>query len=165
MTEQTELEGTIQRDDLEVKISEVFDLFDHERNKTIDFRELGTVIRALGGAPTEAEIVALVRELENDPPNGYINYERFLPVMLQAMEQKRFEPVSEEELLKAFSVLDTEKKGFLTAQDLETYMVSSGEPFTKEEMEEMLAAATDLSKGKIMYREFVIQLSTYDDNA
>ncbi|CAH8483314.1 unnamed protein product [Schistosoma turkestanicum] len=159
MAEQSET----REDDLEAKIKDIFDLFDHERNKTIDFRELGTVIRALGGVPTEAEIISLVRELENDPPNGYINYETFLPVMMQAMRQKRFEPVSEEELLKAFLVLDPEKKGFLSAEALESYMVSSGEPFTKEEMEEMLAAATDFSKGKIMYRGFVIQLATFDD--
>ncbi|CAH8498620.1 unnamed protein product [Schistosoma bovis] len=151
------------RDDLEARIREIFDLFDHERNKTIDFRELGTVIRALGGVPTEAEVISLVRELENDPPNGYINYDKFLPVMMQAMEQKRFEPAPEEDLLKAFLILDSEKKGFLSADALESYMVSSGEPFTKEEIEEMLAAATDLSKGKIMYRDFVIQLSTFDD--
>ncbi|KAH8859651.1 Dynein regulatory complex protein 8 [Schistosoma japonicum] len=148
-----------------MRINEVFDLFDHERNKTIDFRELGTVIRALGGVPTEAEVISLVRELENDPPNGYINYEKFLPVMLQAIEQKRFEPASEEELLRAFLTLDSEKKGFLSSETLESYMISSGEPFTKEEMEEMLAAATDLSKGKIMYRDFVIQLSTFDGDS
>ncbi|CAH8498343.1 unnamed protein product [Heterobilharzia americana] len=159
MAEPPDLQENIERGDLELKISEIFDLFDHERNKTIDFRELGTVIRALGGVPTEAEVVALVRELENDPPNGYINYERFLPVMLQAMEQKRFEPASEEELLKAFSILDVEKKGYLTTEALESHMISS------DEMEEMLAAATDLSRGKIMYRDFVIQLSTFDDHS
>ncbi|CAH8498603.1 unnamed protein product [Schistosoma bovis] len=161
--EQPETHDNIQNNDLEARIREIFDLFDHERNKTIDFRELGTVIRALGGVPTEAEVISLVRELENDPPNGYINYDKFLPVMMQAMEQKRFEPAPEEDLLKAFLILDSEKKGFLSADALESYMVSSGEPFTKEEIEEMLAAATDLSKGKIMYRDFVIQLSTFDD--
>ncbi|CAH8504013.1 unnamed protein product [Schistosoma guineensis] len=161
--EQPETHDNIQNNDLEARIREIFDLFDHERNKTIDFRELGTVIRALGGVPTEAEVISLVRELENDPPNGYINYDKFLPVMMQAMEQKRFEPAPEEDLLKAFLILDSEKKGFLSADALESYMLSSGEPFTKEEIEEMLAAATDLSKGKIMYRDFVIQLSTFDD--
>lgn len=48
---------------MEATIREIFDLFDHERNKTIDFRELGTVIRALGGVPTEAEVISLVREV------------------------------------------------------------------------------------------------------
>lgn len=54
--------------ELEQKIADIFDLFDHERNKTIDFRELGTVIRALGKVPTEAEVVTLVREVRS--PNS-----------------------------------------------------------------------------------------------
>ncbi|KAF7254927.1 EF-hand calcium-binding domain-containing protein 2, partial [Paragonimus skrjabini miyazakii] len=149
--------------DLEAKITEAFDLFDHERNRTIDFRELGTVIRAIGGVPTEAEVLQMVRELENDPPNGYINLERFLPVMMEAIEQEQFPKASEEELLKAFAVLDPEKRGFITVSEMESLMANEGEPFTPEELEEMLAAATDLSKGKIIYREYVVLLTTYDD--
>ncbi|KAA3670042.1 uncharacterized protein DEA37_0001266 [Paragonimus westermani] len=119
--------------DLEAKITEAFDLFDHERNRTIDFRELGTVIRAIGGVPTEAEVLQMVRE------------------------------ASEEELLKAFAVLDPEKRGYITVSEMESLMANEGEPFSSDEMEEMLAAATDLSKGKIIYREYVVLLTTYDD--
>lgn len=53
----------IEDGELEAKLTEAFDLFDHERNKTIDFRELGTVIRAIGGVPTEAELLELIREV------------------------------------------------------------------------------------------------------
>ncbi|KAF6777583.1 EF-hand calcium-binding domain-containing protein [Paragonimus kellicotti] len=154
---------SIHNSDLEAKITEAFDLFDHERNRTIDFRELGTVIRAIGGVPTESEVLQMVRELENDPPNGYINLERFLPVMMEAIEQEQFPKASEEELLKAFAVLDPEKRGFITVSEMESLMVNEGEPFTPDELEEMLAAATDLSKGKIIYREYVVLLTTYDD--
>ncbi|KAF5397238.1 EF-hand calcium-binding domain-containing protein 2 [Paragonimus heterotremus] len=105
----------------------------------------------------------MVRELENDPPNGYINLERFLPVMMEAVEQEQFPKASEEELLKAFAVLDPEKRGFITVSEMESLMANEGEPFTPEELEEMLAAATDLSKGKIIYREYVVLLTTYDD--
>uniref|UniRef100_A0A183BGW1 EF-hand domain-containing protein n=1 Tax=Echinostoma caproni TaxID=27848 RepID=A0A183BGW1_9TREM len=119
---------------LEAKLTEAFDLFDHERNKTIDFRELGTVIRAVGGVPTEAEVLQLVRQ-----------------------------GASEEEILRALSVLDTEKKGYLTASVMETLMSTEGEPFTVDEVEEMLAAATDTTKGKIVCREYAILLTTYND--
>ncbi|GAA47376.1 EF-hand calcium-binding domain-containing protein 2 [Clonorchis sinensis] len=53
----------IHNNDMENKITEAFDLFDHERNKTIDFRELGTVVRAIGGVPSEAEVLQMVREV------------------------------------------------------------------------------------------------------
>lgn len=95
------MSGTIVFQDLEnidAKIFEAFDLFDHERNKTVDSRELGTIVRSLGLCPSEADLleltakVWLVRllhfELENSPPNGYINYEVFLPVMGQILIEK-----------------------------------------------------------------------------
>ncbi|KAG5450351.1 Dynein regulatory complex protein 8 [Clonorchis sinensis] len=153
----------IHNNDMENKITEAFDLFDHERNKTIDFRELGTVVRAIGGVPSEAEVLQMVRELENDPPNGYINFERFLPHMMEAIEQEKFAGASEEELMKAFAILDPEKKGYMTAAALESIMANEGEQFSSDELEEMLAAATDTSKGKIVYREYVVLLTTYDD--
>ena len=39
-----------------VRIEESFDVFDHEQNKTVDARELGTIIRSLGCYPNEAEL-------------------------------------------------------------------------------------------------------------
>lgn len=42
-------------------------------------------------------------------------------------------------------------------------VLNSGEPFTGDELEEMLAAATDLTKGKIVYREYVVLLTSYED--
>ncbi|CAL8086644.1 unnamed protein product [Calicophoron daubneyi] len=155
----------VHNSELEAKLFDAFDLFDHERNKTIDFRELGTVIRSIGGVPTEAELMQLVRELENDPPNGYINFEKFLPAMLEAFEQNRFRGASEQELIKAFSILDADHKGYLSVEEIEAHMTTEGEPFSTDEMEEMLASATDVTRGKVIYREYVVLLTTYDEES
>ena len=34
--------------DVQKKIQEAFDIFDHEQNKTVDVREVGAIIRSLG---------------------------------------------------------------------------------------------------------------------
>ncbi len=58
-------------------------------------------------------------------------------------------------LLKAFEVLDQDRKSHLTADELKKLMTDEGEPFTAEELEEFLTAAVDEEKGVVPYREFV----------
>lgn len=55
-------------------------------------------------------------------------------------------------------VLDHECKGHLTRDDLAKYLVEEGEPFSTEEIEEMMAAAVDPQKGVVYYRDYVQQL-------
>ncbi len=67
----------------------------------------------------------------------------------------RYQPSSEEMLLKAFEVLDQDRKSHLSAEELKKLMTDEGEPFTTEELEEFLTAAVDQEKGVVQYREFV----------
>ena len=34
-------------------VTEAFDIFDHEKNKAVDVREIGTIVRSLGCCPSE----------------------------------------------------------------------------------------------------------------
>ena len=47
-------------------IKEVFTLFDQDGNDTITINELGTVMRALGQHPTQAELKAIIAEIDAD---------------------------------------------------------------------------------------------------
>ena len=67
----------------------------------------------------------------------------------------RYQPASEEALAKAFETLDQDHKSHLTTDELKKLMTEDGEPFTAEEMEEMLTAAIDPDKGVVLYRDFV----------
>ena len=44
-----------------IRIEEAFDIFDHEQNKTVDVREVGTVIRSLGCYPTQSELTDMIQ--------------------------------------------------------------------------------------------------------
>ncbi|XP_062379182.1 dynein regulatory complex protein 8 [Sardina pilchardus] len=137
------------------KISDAFDLFDHEFNKTVDVREIGTIIRSLGCFPSEVELHDVISEAEDEEPMGYIRFERFLPVMTRVLMERKFQPITEDLLLQAFEVLDQQNKGYLEAEELTKYMTLEGEPFTQEEMEEMLSAALDPEKNVVAYKDFV----------
>ncbi|XP_009194290.1 dynein regulatory complex protein 8 isoform X2 [Papio anubis] len=104
------------------KIKEAFEVFDHESNNTVDVREIGTIIRSLGCCPTEGELHDLIAEVEEEEPTGYIRFEKFLPVMTEILLERRYRPIPEDVLLRAFEVLDSAKRGFLTKDELIKYM-------------------------------------------
>jgi Ca2+-binding EF-hand superfamily protein len=57
--------------------------------------------------------------------------------------------------VKAFATLDENHTSHLTPDNLKHFMMEEGEPFTQEEVEEMLKAATDPEKDVILYRDYV----------
>ncbi|XP_057200247.1 dynein regulatory complex protein 8 [Triplophysa rosa] len=149
--------------DTHKKISNAFDVFDHESNKTVDVREIGTIIRSLGCYPSEAELHDIIAELEEEEPTGFVRYERFLPTMTKILLERKFRPITEDLLLQAFEVLDQQKKGYLEQEELTRYLTQEGESFTQEEVEEMLSAAVDPDKNFIFYKDFV-SMMTFDDH-
>lgn len=43
----------------------------------------------------------------------------------------------------------------MTSEELKKVLMEEGEPFSQEEMDEMLQAAVDPDKGTILYKDFV----------
>ncbi|KAF3686291.1 EF-hand calcium-binding domain-containing protein 2 [Channa argus] len=75
----------------------------------------------------------------------------------------RFPPIPEDHLLQAFEVLDKDKKGYLEPEELTKYMTKEGEPFTQEEMDEMLTALVDHEKNRVYYKDLINQLTVDPD--
>ncbi|XP_053314773.1 dynein regulatory complex protein 8 [Spea bombifrons] len=144
--------------DLQKKITDAFDVFDHESNKTVDVREIGTIIRSLGCCPTEGELHEMLAEMEEEEPTGYIRFDKFLPTMTKVLLERRYRPISDDIILRAFEVLDENKKGYLTRDELVKYMTEEGEPFTQEEMEEMISAAVDPDKNIVPYKDYAAMM-------
>lgn len=149
--------------DILKRIHDAFGIFDHESNKTVDVREIGTIVRSLNCCPSEAELNDIIADVEEEEPTGYIRYEKFEPVMLRILIERRYRPANEEKLLKAFEVLDTERKEHLTVDEIQAFISEEGEPFTQEEMEEMLSAAVDPDKGCVSYKDYVSLMVVDDD--
>ncbi|XP_051471151.1 dynein regulatory complex protein 8 [Apus apus] len=144
--------------ELEKKIIEAFDVFDHECNKTVDVREIGSIVRSLGCFPTEAELHELLAKVEEEPPTGYIHLEKFLPVMTKVLLDRSYQPIPEDVLLHAFETLDENKCGYITKEDLVKYLTKEGEPFTQEEMEDMLSTALDPETNTVRYRDYISKM-------
>jgi Ca2+-binding EF-hand superfamily protein len=70
----------------------------------------------------------------------------------------RYKSATEDELLRAFKVLDTEKQNFITEEQLSKYLMEEAEKYTPEEFEEMMSAAKDIEKGVVRAPYFFAQL-------
>ncbi|KAK7815305.1 hypothetical protein U0070_019149 [Myodes glareolus] len=81
-------------------------------------------------------------KVEEEEPTGYIRYEKFLPVMTRVLLERKYRPIAEDVLLRAFEV---------------------GEPFSQEEMEEMISAAIDPESNSINYRDYITMM-VIDEN-
>ncbi|KAL6434832.1 hypothetical protein ACFW04_005190 [Cataglyphis niger] len=139
---------------LERRLTEAFDVFDNARSGEVDVRDLGTIIRALGCVVTEAELQEIQVEVE-DVENNCVRINRFVEYMSKAISEGKFKPAEPEELLKAFQLLDPENRGYIMKDDLEKSIMEIGEPFTKEEVADMMAAACDAETGKINYEHYI----------
>ncbi|KAL1124633.1 hypothetical protein AAG570_001257, partial [Ranatra chinensis] len=139
-------------------IVEAFEVFDHAGNKTVDVREIGTIIRSLGCCPSEAEIQEIIMNVEDQEMPGSVHISAFLPYVTGIVSEYRLRPATAEELLKAFQTLDKENKGYLTREFLEKAIMEDGEPFTQDEVDEMMAVAIDPDTGHINYEYYINQI-------
>jgi calmodulin len=129
---------------------EAFSLFDKDADGHITSKELGTVMRALGHCPTEAELKDIIREIDSSG-NGLIDFPEFLSLM--AKKSKDF--ITEEEVIEAFRVFDKENTGYMSSVELRHILTHLGEKLTDEEANEMISEADPNGTGQINYVEFV----------
>ncbi|KAF6215448.1 hypothetical protein GE061_010201 [Apolygus lucorum] len=144
--------------ELEKKVVEAFEIFDHAANKTVDVREVGTILRSLGCVPTEAEIQEIIVSVEDQESPGSVHLDRFLGHVVNIISEYKMQPASAEELLKAFQTLDLEGTGYITKDMMAVLMKEGSEPFTDEELEEMMGAAVEPGTDNINYELYINQI-------
>eukprot|EP00878_Enallax_costatus_P002488 GHUV01002668.1.p1 GENE.GHUV01002668.1~~GHUV01002668.1.p1 ORF type:complete len:149 (+),score=32.21 GHUV01002668.1:143-589(+) len=129
---------------------EAFNLFDKDNDGCITTGELGTVMRALGKNPTEAEVRSIAKEVDPDG-RGVINLQEFLGVM--ARDIRSYD--SEQDIRNAWKVFDKDQRGWLEAAELRHVLTNIGEKLSSAEMEDMIKESDPDNDGKIQYEEFV----------
>ncbi|NXG04775.1 CALMS protein, partial [Sakesphorus luctuosus] len=135
------------------EFKEAFSLFDRGGTGTIGTRELGTVLRALGHNPTEAELRAMASQVDTDG-SGTVDFAEFLSLMATRMKDRDGQE-EEEEIREAFRVFDRDGNGYVSAAELRHVMTHLGERLTDEEVAELLREADADNDGKVSYEELV----------
>ena len=119
------------------------------------------MMRYLGVYPTErALVLEILPSMQNDEPTGFVSYARFEKKMLEIISTKQFEPDSSDILLQAFKTLDTENKGFLSTETVESLLTTKGTGFRPKELEAFLLVARDPDTGNVYYEDYISMLTS-----
>jgi myosin light chain 6 len=128
---------------------DTFFLFDKKGDGKIEINQLGTVIRALGQNPTQADIR---RFAQGFAPDHRISFEEFLPIL--AHTQKVKEQGNVEDFVEGLRVFDKDGNGTISAAELRHVLTSLGEKLTDEDVT-CLLQNIDEASGQVNYEEFV----------
>jgi len=132
------------------ELKEAFSLFDRDGDGCITTQELGTVLRAVGKSPTDAEVAKITKEVDPDG-RGLLDFQEFLTVVSKDM--KNFD--NESDLQSAWKVFDRDQKGFVATSELKHVLGSIGESLSAQELEDLIKEADPNASGKIMHDEFI----------
>eukprot|EP00940_MAST-03C_sp_MAST-3C-sp2_P000014 g14.t1 len=140
------------------RIRAAFTIFDKDDKNSVVPEEVGSIMRYLGYFPSEKEIAEiLLPEMMDDQVLEEVPYNKFEKKMLEVMSTGEYEPdVYDATLMHAFEVIDTEKKGWLSAEYLKELLTTKGSmPFRPTEIDAFLQTAKDPESGRIYYEDYV----------
>ncbi|KAK2713437.1 hypothetical protein QYM36_009342, partial [Artemia franciscana] len=124
-----------------------FALFDQDGDGHITTSELTAVMKCLGQNPTDAEILAIIKEVDADG-NGTIEFSEFVIAMAKSVNDID----SEKEIKEAFDVFDKDGNGHINVEELRYVSVNLGETFSDEDIAEMLKQADFDGDGVVNYK-------------
>jgi len=126
---------------------EVFYLFDSNDNGAVDTQELGHLMCSVGLPQTNEELEDLMIEMDVTS-TGEIDFKEFLHVVSKHHEDH------EQEMLKSWKELDTDKDGFVTSLEIKDMLESVGYRLAPWELRELVELADTDKDGLINFEEF-----------
>lgn len=105
------------------EIKEVFDMYDREKNQTIDVASLGTVLQWLKFNPTDTELREYAQEFDKNKTNQIS-----LKKVLTICNRKVLEPDTIDETIEALKLFDHDKDGKVEVTELRWAMTKLGDP-------------------------------------
>lgn len=130
------------------QLREAFAVYDVNRDGKVTTRELGMVMRQLGQNPTEADLLAMIKDSSET-----IRFDDFALFMADKLEKVD----TKEELLEAFRAFDVNGSGVISSHEFRHMLTHHGEPLTDDEADELIRVA-DTGSGTINYYDFVNEM-------
>jgi len=132
------------------ELKQAFNEFDVDGGGTINTKELGWAMRAMGMNPTENELLELINEYDTDG-SGQIEFPEFCNMMSNKMTDN-----DDEEMVRmAFRVLDKDGSGTISSHEFKHLMTHIGDKLTEDEVMMLINAADKDGDGSLDFEEFV----------
>jgi calmodulin len=126
-----------------------FDAFDDDRDGEIPTSLLGKLLRAVGYNPYPEEVEDMIEDLASD--KSPLNFKTFY-YLLSHHARAAF---PEDELVDAFRVFDKNGTGRLDVEVIKNILKSLKQPFTADQIAELISQADVDPQSTVDYREFV----------
>jgi calmodulin len=126
-----------------------FNAFDDDRDGKIPTSLLGKLLRAVGFNPYPEEVADMIEDLTSD--GSPLTFTTFY-YLLSSHARAAF---PEEELVDAFRVFDKQGTGKLPVNTIQNILKSLNQPFTDDQIAELISQADAEGKSSVDYQEFV----------
>jgi len=136
-------------DEQKQEIKEAFDLFDADKDGSIDYHELKVAMRALGFDLKKAEVLKILRDHDKTGHN-LIEYEDFAKIMAERILAR--DPA--EEIKRAFQLFDDDKTGRISLKNLKRVVRELNEHLDDDELQAMIDEFDLDADGEINEAEF-----------
>eukprot|EP00935_MAST-01C_sp_MAST-1C-sp1_P001673 g1673.t1 len=100
----------------------------------IQNKELGAIMRELGANPTEEEVQDMINELEDGDVSGSMECPEFIRFSINKMKADG----AEDQLKRAFGLMNASKSGGITSDELKVVMEKAGQKLTDADIEDMM---------------------------
>ncbi|ELT88044.1 hypothetical protein CAPTEDRAFT_126483 [Capitella teleta] len=132
------------------EIKESFELFDTDKDQSIDYHELKVAMRALGFEVKKADVLKILKDYDRDG-TGKITFEDFNEVVSDMMLDR--DP--KDEMLKAFRLFDDDDSGKISLRNLRRVARELGETMNDDELRAMIDEFDGDRDGEINEDEFL----------
>jgi len=143
---------------------EVFNLFDDVGDGKIDAIQIGTLARALGLKPTQAQVTKAAGAEYKRAGEKRLSLEEFLPIYEQLQKEKEVGTFAD--FMEGLRVFDKEECGKILVAELRHALLALGERLTVEEADEIVSGIED-SDGNVNYESFIkkVMAGPFPDDA
>jgi myosin light chain 6 len=131
---------------------ETFNLFDDVGDGKIDATQIGTLARALGLKPTQAQVTKAAGAEYKRAGEKRLSLEEFLPIYEQLQKEKEVGTFAD--FMEGLRVFDKEENGKILVAELRHALLALGERLTIDEADEIVQGIED-AEGMVSYESFI----------
>lgn len=128
---------------------DVFYMFDRDNNGYITTKELNTIMKTLGFNPTEEDLQQMIFTVDYDG-DGRLNLEEYI----QLMEQQKKPEDTEDDIVQAFRVFDSDNKGYIESAELRELLENMDWKVSANELKDLITNANLHQDRRIGMEEF-----------
>jgi Ca2+-binding EF-hand superfamily protein len=139
------------------ELKEIFSVFDKKAENKVPNEKVKDILQGLGYDLTESEIQSLV--IEHTERNGFTKFEEICVILIQYVAE--FDCMNNTRM--AFNLMDKDRKGYVTPNDVLKFFAIIGENMNKEQAELLVRETSLFGYDRFNVIEFFIKSMKEDE--